>query len=47
MIDRIRQCEYHGDYIQLGESKKCPVCEYYDYTHYIENYDWEDDEELE
>jgi hypothetical protein len=38
-------CEIHGKYIQEGESKECPVCEYYKYTNFPEEYEWDEEED--
>lgn len=36
-------CPIHGKYVQTGESKECPWCEYYMYVNFPENYEWEED----
>lgn len=36
-----RECEIHGKYAQTGESKECPICEYYYYIEFPEKDDWE------
>jgi hypothetical protein len=43
MIGKKYYCKIHGEYIQEGESKKCPECDYIEYIDFVEEFEYEND----